>query len=258
MNGTKGRMMLRILALAAALVFSPWSVVAQTTTTPTPEQRRMIEQIVREYLIANPEVLRDAFNALERREQENQARTQSETIERYADQLFRTGRHAVLGNPNGDVTIVEFFDYNCGFCRRAHADMQEIIRADSGIRWVLKEFPVLGPGSVEAAQISAQLIGHPRFAEFHNRMLSERGQVGKDRALAIARELGMDARALERGMATDGPRQVIQEAYSLANTLNLGGTPTYVIGREIVVGAVGAAQLRVKIEAMRRCGQTTC
>jgi protein-disulfide isomerase len=240
--------------LLAALVALP----AAAQTPPTPEQRRMIEEVVRDFLLNNPEILRDAFQALERREQESQARGQADLIERHAETLFRTGRHAVLGNPQGDVTIVEFFDYNCGFCRRAHADMQDIIRSDPGVRWVLKEFPVLGPGSMEAAQISAQLIGNPRFPEFYNRMLAERGQVGKDRALAIAREVGLDARALERGMGTTGPQQVIQEAYGLANTLNLGGTPTYVIGREVVVGAVGAAQLRERIAAMRRCGRTSC
>jgi protein-disulfide isomerase len=251
-------MLARLLAVLA-LVLSAWTGPAAAQNAPvTPEQRRAIEEVVRDYLLRNPGVLREAFDALERQERENQAAAQIETIRRNADRLFRTGQHAVLGNPNGDVTIVEFFDYNCGFCRRAHEDMRELLRTDTRVRWVLKEFPVLGPASVEAAQVSAQLIRNPRFQEFHHRLLSDRGQVGRDRAMAVARELSLDVRAIEAGLATETPRRVIQEAYGLATDLNIGGTPTYVIGEEVIVGAVGIEQLRERVANMRRCGRTSC
>lgn len=246
-----------ILALLATMALLPGAASAQQSPI-SPEQRRAIEEVVRDYLLRNPSVLREAFDALERQERESQAQAQIETIRRNADRLFRTGQHAVLGNPNGNVTIVEFFDYNCGFCRRAHEDMRELLRTDPQVRWVLKEFPVLGPASVEAAQVSSQLIRHPRFVDFHHRLLTDRGQVGRDRALAVARELSLDVRALEAGLASETPRRIIQEAYGLATDLNIGGTPTYVIGEEVIVGAVGLDQLRERIANMRRCGKTSC
>jgi len=253
--------MFRTLLLAASLLVAallPGGASAQTAPEPTPEQRAMIERIVREYLIANPQVLREAFEALEAREREGQAAQQAELVQRNAERIFRSPRTAVLGNPNGDVTIVEFFDYNCGFCKRALSDMQELTRTDPNLRWVLREFPVLGQGSVEAAQISAQLVGNPRFAEFHRRLLGTTERVDRARALAVARQVGLDAAALERGMNQDTTRQVISESVDLATALGLGGTPTYVIGTEIVVGAVGLEPLRERIANMRRCGRTSC
>lgn len=201
-------------------------VIAQSPATMSPEQRGAIEQIVREYLLNNPEVLREAFQSLERREADAQARQQADALQRHSAALTRTGRHAVLGNPNGDVTIVEFFDYNCPYCRRAHLEMQELLRSDPGIRWVVKEYPVLGQGSIEAARISAQLIEHPRFREFHSRLLTSQGQVNGARALAVARELGIDTRSLEAGAEGEAATQVIQEALSLGQDLNINGTPS--------------------------------
>jgi protein-disulfide isomerase len=250
-------MTLRALTFALALGLAA-PALAQPAAPPSDEQRRMIEGVVRDYLLNNPEVLREAFQALERREQENQTRAQAELIERSAEALFRSPRQAVLGNPNGDVTVVEFFDYNCGFCKRALGDRQALLRQDPNLRWVLKEFPVLGPGSVEAAQISAQLLGHPRYAEFHTRLLGFQGPVDRQRALSVARELGMDARALEAGMNAEATRAAVQESFALGNGLGLGGTPSYVIGREVVVGAVGLEALRERIGNMRRCGRTSC
>lgn len=249
--------MLRPFFLALALAFAP-AAIAQAPAPMTPEQRGAIEQIVRDYLMNNPEILRDAFQALERREQQAQAQQQAEALQRNSDALTRTGRHAVLGNPNGDVTIVEFFDYNCPYCRRGHADMQELLRTDPGVRWVVKEYPVLGPGSLEAARISAQLIGHPRFREFHSRLLTSQGQVDGARALAVARELGIDPRPLEAGAEGEAATQVIQQALSLGQDLNINGTPSYVIGNEVVVGAVGLPALRQRVGNMRRCGRTNC
>jgi protein-disulfide isomerase len=250
--------MLRSLFLTLALALLPAAAGAQTAAPMTPDQRQAIEQVVRDYLLNNPEILRDAFQALERRENEASARQAAEALQRNADLLFRTGRHAVLGNPNGDVTIVEFFDYNCPYCRRGHADLQELLRTDPNVRLVIKEYPVLGPGSLEAASISVQLINHPRFREFYSRLMSGQGQVNRARALAVARELGIDPRPLEAG--ADGPaaREAIQQALTLGQELNITGTPSYVIGNEIVVGAVGLDAIRRRVASMRQCGRTSC
>lgn len=243
------------LVAAALLVAAP---VRAETPAMSPEQRAVIEQIVREYLVEHPEVLKEAFQNLERRENEATARAQADATARFADQLYRTGRNAVLGNPNGDVTVVEFFDYNCGFCKRSLADMEKLLKSDPNLRIVLREFPVLGPGSVEAAQISAQLISEPRFSEFHIRLLGQREHVDKRVALQIAREFGFDTAKLEAGMTSPASRDVIEESLNLATNLTIGGTPTYVIGNEVVVGAVGYDSLAEKIKSMRQCGHATC
>lgn len=249
---------LRTLALAFAMLL-PLAAHAQTAPpTFSPDQQRAIGAIVREYLLANPDLIREVFNALERREGEAQAAAQAAIIRQNADELFRTGPHAVLGNPNGNVTIVEFFDYNCGFCKRAAGDMRELLRTDPNVRLVLKEFPVLGPGSAEAAQISAQLHANPRFGDFHARLLAVEGQANRQVALGVAREIGIDIRPLEAAMRTPATMSRIESTYRLANTLSIGGTPTYIIGEEVVVGAVGLPELRRRVAAMRQCGKTSC
>lgn len=221
-------------------------------------QKQVIETIIRDYLVNNPQVLREALGALERSEREHEEKSRAEAVAANAPALMSAARSAVLGNPKGDVTLVEFFDYNCGYCKRSLADVEQLLRSDSGLRLVLKEFPVLGRGSVEAAQISAQLVNHPRFAEFHVKLLSEKGQIDKKAALAVASSLGFDAKALEAGMNDKSSREVIEDSLRLADALNLNGTPTYIIGNEVVVGAVGIPALKAKIKAMRECGKATC
>ncbi|WP_376802439.1 DsbA family protein [Candidatus Raskinella chloraquaticus] len=223
-----------------------------------PAQKQAFESLIRDYLLKNPQVLREALVAMDRHEREQEEKVRSEAVAKHATDLFSGTRSAVLGNPNGDVTIVEFFDYNCGYCKRSLGDVENLLRADPGLRLVLKEFPVLGRGSVEAAQISAQLINNPRFHEFHTKLLGEKNPVDKKVALSVAQSLGFDTKSLEAGMTQKPSQDVIEDSLRLADNLNLNGTPTYVIGNEVIVGAVGIAALRQKIQAVRKCGKSSC
>ena len=117
------------------------------------QQQREVEAIIRNYLIANPEIIRDAINELQRKEDEAARVAQAQTIIDNSDRLFSSPTDVVFGNPDGDVTLVEFFDYNCGYCRRAHGDMLALLEGDPNLRIVMKEFPILGEGSVQASQI---------------------------------------------------------------------------------------------------------
>ncbi len=141
-------------------------------------QRTEIEGVIRNYLIANPEIIRDAINELQRKEDDAARVAQSKVITDNAETLFNSANEVVLGNPKGDVTLVEFFDYNCAYCRRAHADMQQLIKDDPNLRVVLKEFPILGDGSVAAAQVAvAVLLTAPeKYAAFHNALITEKGR----------------------------------------------------------------------------------
>ena len=234
---------------------------AKTAEQPLGEgQVTAIRQIIRDHLIANPEIVRDAIDELQRKTEEAEAAAQVSTISNDKERLFSSSRQVVLGNPQGDVTLVEFFDYNCGYCKRAHADMKRLIEEDKNLRFVLKEFPVLGDGSVEAAHVGAavNLTAPDKYFAFHDALIAERGQVNGARALAVAGDLGLDVAKLREAMATDEVKNTIAEVYDLANKLSLTGTPSYVTPREVVVGAVGYDALKASIEEVRACATTGC
>src|SRR5207237_27097 len=134
-----------------------------------------IEGIVHDYLVKNPDVLRESFVALQKQEQQRVQASQEKAAEDYGKLLTDSDKQAVIGNPKGDVTLVEFFDYNCGYCRGDESNIQRLLKEDANLRVVLKEYPVLGSGSVEAALISAQLIKDPKYAEFHHKLLELKG-----------------------------------------------------------------------------------
>jgi protein-disulfide isomerase len=182
-------------------------------------------------------------------------------VKNNSETLFNSPRQVVLGNPAGDVTMVEFFDYNCGYCRRALEDMLTLIKTDPRLRIVLKEFPVLGQGSVEAAQaataVRLQDKTGSKYLDFHRKLLTMRGEVGRARALAAARSVGLDIARLERDMAGEEARASLEESLKLAEALGLNGTPSYVIGNKTVIGAVGLTALREKVNSAR-CGKPNC
>lgn len=228
---------------------------------PIAADQARIEEIVRNYLLRHPEVLQEAIAELEKRQALAEAERHKAAITANAELLFNSPRQVVLGNPNGDVTFVEFFDYNCAYCKRAMADMFELMKTDPKLKVVLKEFPVLGKGSVEAAEVSTAVRMQDKtgkkFLEFHQKLMMSRGQIDRARALAVAREVGLDMARLERDLASDEVRASIEESLRLAEALGLNGTPSYVIGPNVVIGAVGVAALRERVNAAR-CGKPTC
>lgn len=249
-----------IAAICAALLAAamPQTVRAQAFT---PAQRSSIETIVHDYLLAHPEVLQEAMAELERRQSAAEAEKHKAAVKEHAQTLYSSPRQVTLGNPNGDVTFVEFFDYNCGYCKRAMDDMLALLKNDSQLKVVLKEFPVLGPGSLEAAQVAVAVRMQDKtgkkYLEFHTKLLGGRGQADKARALAVAKDIGLDMGRLERDMASSEVKATLQEDFKLAAALGLNGTPSYVIGSDVVVGAIGLAGLQLKVNTAR-CGKPTC
>ncbi|ADZ70472.1 DsbA family protein [Polymorphum gilvum] len=250
-----------VRAFSAALSLLALLTVAVPAPAVSQElDRSKVEQIVREYLLANPEVVRDAIIELDRREKEAEAAARQAAVSDAAGILYNSTRQAVLGNPDGGVTMVEFFDYNCGYCKRALGDMDRLIAEDPNLRVVLKEFPVLGQGSMEAAQvaIAVNTVAPEKYGDFHAALLNHRGQANKASALEIAASIGLSGADLEAALASPEVGATVEEVYTLANRLGLTGTPSYVIGTEVIMGAVGYNELRQKIEAMRACDSTTC
>jgi protein-disulfide isomerase len=240
-------------SVAAMLAFAaPQATRAAEFSTP---QRGEIESIVREYLIAHPEVLQEAMAELEKRQTAAESEKHKTAVKDNAQAIFSSPRQVNLGNPNGDVTFVEFFDYNCGYCKRAMSDMLSLIKDDSKLKVVLKEFPVLGPGSVEAAQVAVavrmQDKSGKKYLEFHQKLLGGRGQADKAHAMAAAKDVGMDMARIEKDMQSPEVKATLEENLKVAEALGLNGTPSYVIGGDVVVGAVGLTALGDKIKAAR-------
>lgn len=224
-------------------------------------QKAEIETIVRDYILNNPEVVRDAISELDRRQQIIEARSRQQAVEKSSDKLFNSANQTVIGNPAGDVTLVEFFDYNCGYCKRALDDLAKLVEADTNLRVVLKDFAVLGPGSTEAAQVATavrQQFKPAKMWEFHRKLLAVRGGVSRAQALAVAKELGADPAKLEKDMQSPETHAALKEIAELADKLNLSGTPSWVVGDEVIIGAVGYSQLKSKIANVRKCGKTAC
>jgi protein-disulfide isomerase len=242
-----------LIASAAAILAFVSPAPAQSFSDT---QRSDIEKIVREYIIAHPEVLQEAMAELEKRQQTAELERARTAVAGNAELLFNSPRHVVIGNPQGDVTLVEFFDYNCGYCKRALIDLVELIKADPKLRVVLKEFPVLGQPSVEAAQVAVAVRMQDKtgkkYLDFHQKLLSGRGQVDKAKAMSAAKEVGLDMMRLEKDMTSDEIRTSLEESFRLAEALGLNGTPSYVIGKDVVIGAVGAAALKEKVAAARK------
>ena len=242
-----------LASLAAAAMLFALPASAQSFNE---DQRHKIEGIVKDYLLAHPEVLQDAMNALDKKQQEADAEKARTTIKNNNATLFNSPHQVVLGNPQGSLTVVEFFDYNCGYCKRALPDMLTLLKNDSNIRFVLKEFPVLGEGSVDAAHIAvAARMQDPtgkKYIEFHQKLLGGRGPADKAHALAVAKEVGFDMARIEKDMASDEVKTTIDENMKLADALGVNGTPSYVVGDELVVGAVGLDALKQKIAAVKK------
>jgi len=247
-------------AFAAALMLSA-GILAGHAQSITDTQRTEIEKIVRDYLVNHPEVLQEAIAALEKKQAAEDAAKHEAAVKDNAEALFNSSRQVTVGNLQGDVTFVEFFDYNCGYCKKAMADMFDLMKADPKLKVVLKEFPVLGPGSVEAARVAVAVRMQDKtgkkYLDFHQKLLGGRGQADKARALAAAKEAGLDVAKIEKDMASDEVRQSLEESLKLAEKLGLNGTPSYVIGQDIVVGAIGHDGLKEKINNAR-CGKATC
>jgi protein-disulfide isomerase len=252
---------LRTLAAIGVAMFALWLPGHAGAAEFSAPQKGEIEKIVRDYLVSHPEVLQEAMAELEKRQAAGEAEKHQAAVKEHAQALFSSPRQVVIGNPKGDVTFVEFFDYNCGYCKRAMADMLTLMKQDPKLKVVLKEFPVLGPGSVEAAQVAVAVRMQDKtgqkYLQFHERLMGGRGQANKAAALAAAKDVGMNMAQLEKDMAAPEVKETLQESFKHSEALGMNGTPSYVIGDSVVVGAVGLEALREKVNTSR-CGKAAC
>ncbi|WP_068082642.1 DsbA family protein [Polycladidibacter stylochi] len=242
----------QMLCLAAMLIVATTAMLGVQAKAADMD-RQQVEKIIHDYLMENPEVITKALNELENRRVAQQEQARKEALVEMRDTLENSKYQVVLGNPKGDVTLVEFFDYNCGYCRRSLADMMKLMEDDGNLRIVLKEFPVLGQASMQAAQVAIALneVAPEKYEDFHIAMLSSKERATKESAMRIVKDLGVDMNKIEDELKSDSTRNTLQEVFTMAEKLSINGTPSYVIGDEVAIGAVGVDSLKEIIAQTR-------
>lgn len=205
---------------------------------------------MREYILKNPSIVREATVALAAQEEKEKAARAAENMKTYKKDIFFAASTPISGNARGDVSIAVFFDYNCGYCRKSVSELNEVLKKDSSLRVVYKEFPILGASSLAAAKaaLAANLQG--KYAEFHN-ALFEASEIDDAAIKSIAEKLNLNYAKLQRDMESKTVAEEIEKNYRLANSLEINGTPAYIVGGQLLPGAVNAEALAKVIAAER-------
>lgn len=241
----------RALAVAAVALVLPAVPGLAQEAAPTGDEVEIIESIVRQYLLKNPEVVVEAIRAYQAQQERLEVERERQAIVRYLDELERDPGSHVGGNPDGDVTMVEFFDYRCPYCKRVMGALNELRESDGKLRLVYKEYPILGPESVLASRAAIASRAQGRYQEYHEALMGSRGKLTKKTVLQIALEVGLDVERLTADMESPEVKAIIERNYLLARSLGVNSTPTFVIGGRMIKGAVPVEQLRDRIAEAR-------
>jgi protein-disulfide isomerase len=243
---------LSVLAVASLGLFAAASQ-ADSDKGFSEAQKQQLEKLMEQYILDHPEVLLEAV----RRHQEKRETAEKEqaqtAVAAHMQQLVSDPTSPVAGNPKGDVTIVEFFDYRCGYCKRVHPTIEKILTEDTNIRLVLKEFPILGPQSLSAARaaLAAWKIAPEKYMAFHNDLMTSRGEFTEAKIAATAQKAGIDPEALKAAMGDKSVDDALGRNFRLAEALNINGTPAFVVGSQLVPGAVDYGTLKKLVEEAR-------
>lgn len=219
-----------------------------------------VEGIVEAFLLRDPTILERMSERLVASREVAAREGLKRTIEENRAGIYEASFDVVLGNPDGDVTLVEWFDYNCGYCRSSLPDLAALLAEDPNLKVILKEFPILTEGSLAAAKVAMQVGLDPEldYWQFHQKLFATRGQVGAEQALAVAESIGGNRMKLMINMDGQQTADAIDSTRELAMRLNIRGTPSYVLADEMIPGAIGLDRLREKIANVRACGSTVC
>lgn len=247
-------------ASAAALCFLAAPVAMAQDADPfdfanmTAEQKTAFGAEVRAYLLENPQVIMEAVAVLEEREKAAQVAQDDTLVADNMARLMDDGFSWVGGNPDGDVTVIEFSDYRCGFCRRAHPEVLELIESDGNIRYIVKEFPILGEASLVSSRfaIATQIVaGNEAYKSVHDALITLEGNPGDGPLRRIAETLGLDAEAIMAEMDSDEVTRRITETRELALAMNINGTPSFVFGDQMVRGYAPLPTMRQIVDEVR-------
>jgi protein-disulfide isomerase len=245
-------MTLRLLLSALVLLASP--ALAFDLDAMSPEDRAAFRAEVRSYLLDNPEVLMEAIAVLEAREREAQANADSALVELHAAAIFEDGHSWVGGNPEGDITLVEFIDYRCGYCRQAFAEVARLLETDGNIRFIVKEFPILGEQSLMAARFAIathQIHGDEGYDAVHNALMTMRADITPDSLSRLAEALALDPAPILARMEAPEVTAVIEANHALGNLMQITGTPTFVLGDRMLRGYAPLESMREIVAEVR-------
>lgn len=206
-------------------------------TVFTDEQKKALGDIIKDYLVKNPEIMIDVQNALDEKAQKEQEAKLTSFMAENGKTIFRSPGSSVAGDPNGDITVVEFFDYNCGYCKRGLPEVQKLLQDDKKVRFVFKELPILSKGSEEAARVALAVKRQGKYWEFHQAMLGSKGHADAASALKIAQSLGLDMNKVKADMAGDDVTNELKSDMLLARKLGINGTPHFLVGTKSIPGA---------------------
>ena len=247
------RLGLPVLAAALLLMGAAPPAPAGDFTDP---QKSNIEAIVKAYLLANPEVVVEALGEYEKRQKIAETEQAGQAIaENRADLLSDKGG-GVAGNPKGNITVVEFFDYRCGYCKKARPTIAALVKSDPQIRVVYKELPILGPDSLVAskAALAARAQGADKYLAFHEVLMDTRGTIDENTIKTAARQVGLDVAKLTRDMSDPAIEATLKATHALASKLGITGTPSFVIGDTLIPGYAELDQLvEIVADARKTC-----
>jgi protein-disulfide isomerase len=249
-SGAMVKMILAALVSCSAVLSSP--AFGQSTAPTTDDAwRQSVEQVIESYIRSHPEMIQQTLQALAAKRQEKEQANVKEVIVAHQSELLQDPASPVSGDAAGDVTVIEFFDYRCGFCRQVAGSVTQLQKDDTRVRIIYKDLPVLGDVSVQAAKAALASQAQGRHQAFHEALLAAKGVLSKAHVLQIAREVGLDAKRLETDMEKPEWLAIIERNRELANDLRVTGTPTFVVGNELVPGAVDLPALKALVARAR-------
>lgn len=243
----------RLAGLAASvmiLLLLPQALQAQQSRFSA-EEEAAIGDIVRDYLLEHPEVILEAIEILQQREEQQAVSDRRDAISQAENQLYFDAASPIAGNPDGDVTIVEFFDYNCPYCKRVTPEIFSLLAQDGNIRYIAKEWPIFGPDSEFAARAALASERQGQYARFHQALMAIRGPANPQTVRRAAEEIGLDWDRLEADMADEAITEALARNQALAMQIGVQGTPAMIIGETFLPGAVPAVQIAAVIAEER-------
>ncbi|AZB63627.1 DsbA family protein [Cereibacter sphaeroides] len=246
---------MRLIPLGAAALAGALALAPAARAEMSAAEREAFRAEVRAYLLENPEVLMEAFTALEQRQQLDQVNADLARLQDHASEIYTDPASWAGGNLHGDITVVEFIDYRCGYCRKANAEVEELVASDGNIRFVLKEYPILGEESVLASRFAIsvlQIAGPEPYKAVHDKLITFRGDITTEALGRLADEMKLDRAAILAHMDKDEVTAVIAANHKLAETLEISGTPTFVVDRTMVRGYVPLDGMRQIVEGQRK------
>ncbi len=248
-------MRLKALLLSAVMMTAPLAVQAQSLTDA---QKTEMGDVIRAYLLEHPELLREMAEKLEAKDRDAEQTARTEGLEKNKDVIFKLAGDAVVGNPQGDVTVIEFLDYNCGWCKKSVKEVASLVAADPKLRIVMKEFPIFGENSEHAARAALASKKQGKYWELHQALFAHEGQVTKDVVNETAKGLGLDMAKLEADMKSPEVLDTIAANYDLAKSLALNGTPAFIIDTNVVPGYIPQNDIQGYVNEVRSNGCKYC